>query len=140
MTNSLAALLDGAVTILALLFFFWTGTRVGAMRGKHAIKAPATSGHPEFDRAYRVQMNTLEQLVVFLPLLWLAAAYFRSLPYLVGALGLVWIVGRIVYAQAYMEDPAKREMGFAITILSTAGLLILAVIGMVQAFMALGAA
>jgi uncharacterized MAPEG superfamily protein len=140
MINSLATLLTAIVTVLAVLLFFWTGFRVGGMRGKHAIQAPATTGHPEFDRAYRVQMNTLEQLVIFLPLLWIANAYFHMLsPLLVGALGLVWIVGRIVYAFAYMADPAKRGMGFTIAILATAGLLILSIVGIVQAWMAISA-
>jgi uncharacterized MAPEG superfamily protein len=140
MINSLATLLTAIVTVLAVLLFFWTGFRVGGMRGKHAIQAPATTGHPEFDRAYRVQMNTLEQLVIFLPLLWIANAYFHMLsPFLVGALGLVWIVGRIVYAFAYMADPAKRGMGFTISILATAGLLILSIVGIVQAWMAISA-
>ena len=140
MIDSLATLLTAIVTVLAVLLFFWTGYQVAGMRGKHAIQAPATTGHPEFDRAYRVQMNTLEQLVIFLPLLWIANAYFHMLsPFLVGALGLVWIVGRIIYAFAYMTDPAKRGMGFTISILATAGLLILSIVGIVQAWMAISA-
>lgn len=139
MLASLATLLTAVVTVLSVLVVFWTGFRVGGMRSKHQIQAPATTGHPEFDRAYRVQMNTLEQFVVFLPLLWLANAYFHMLPILVGALGLVWIVGRVVYALAYMADPSKRGMGFGISILATAGLLILSIIGIVQAWMAISA-
>ena len=137
---TLATLFTAVVSILAILVVFWTGLRVGGMRGKHNIQAPATTGHPEFDRAYRVQMNTMEQFVLFLPLLWLANAFFHALPLLTGAIGLVWIVGRVVYAQAYMADPAKRSLGFTISILATAGLLILAIIGIVQTWMALNAA
>ena len=137
---TLATLFTAVVTILAVLVLFWTMLRVGGMRSKHNIQAPATTGHPEFDRAYRVQMNTLEQFVIFLPLLWVADAYFHVLPYLVGALGLVWIVGRVVYALAYMADPSKRGMGFTISILATAGLLILSLIGIVQAYTAISAA
>jgi glutathione S-transferase len=136
---TIAMLFTAIVTILAILVVFWTGLRVGGMRGKHNIQAPATTGHPEFDRAYRVQMNTMEQFVLFLPLLWLANAFFHMLPLLVGALGLVWIVGRIIYAQAYMADPSSRSLGFTISIVATAGLLILAVIGIVQSCMALSA-
>jgi uncharacterized membrane protein YecN with MAPEG domain len=139
MTASLATLFTSVVTVIALLVFFWTGWRVGAMRGKHEIKAPATTGHPEFERAFRVQMNTLEQIVLFLPLLWLANAYFQMMPLLVGALGLIWIVGRIVYAQAYMADPSSRSMGFIISAFANLGLLILSAIGIVQAWMALNA-
>jgi glutathione S-transferase len=137
---TIATLFTAAVTILAILVVFWTGLRVAGMRGKHNIQAPATTGHPEFDRAYRVQMNTMEQFVIFLPLLWLADAFFHMLPLLTGALGLVWIVGRIVYAQAYMADPSKRSLGFTISILATAGLLILSIVGIVQTWMALSAA
>jgi uncharacterized MAPEG superfamily protein len=139
MTVTLATLFTAVVSILAILVVFWTGLRVGGMRTKHGIQAPAVSGHPEFERAYRVQMNTMEQFVIFLPLLWLANTYFHMLPLLTGALGLVWVVGRIVYAQAYMADPSKRGLGFAVSGVATLGLLILAVIGLVQSWMALSA-
>jgi len=137
---TLATLFTAIVSILAILVVFWTGLRVAGMRGKHNIQAPATAGHPEFDRAYRVQMNTMEQFVLFLPLLWLANAFFHMLPLLTGAVGLVWIVGRIIYALAYMADPSKRSLGFTISIVATAVLLVLSVIGIVQTWMALSAA
>jgi glutathione S-transferase len=139
LTASLATWLTAVVTVLALLMYLWTGLRVGGMRGKHDIKAPAVTGHPEFDRAYRVQINTLEYIVIFLPLLWLSNAYFQIYPYLTGALGLVWIVGRIIYAIAYLADPAKRSLGFMISGIALIGLLITTVIGLVQAFLALNA-
>ncbi len=135
-----AALLSAAATILALLVYLMTFWRAGKMRGQHKILAPATSGHPEFDRAYRVQMNTIEQLVLFLPLLWLATLYFHTIAWLPAAFGLVWSIGRIVYMQAYMADPSKRSLGFGIGALATVGLLILAIIGIVQSWMALSAA
>ena len=140
MTVTLATLFTAVVSILAILVLFWTGFRVGGMRGKHNIQAPAVSGHPEFDRAYRVQMNTMEQFVIFLPLLWLASTFFQTLPLLAGAFGLVWIVGRVVYAQAYMADPAKRGLGFGISALANLGLLILALVGIVHDWMLLNAA
>ena len=140
MTVTLATLFTALVSILAILVVFWTGLRVGGMRTKHNVVAPAVSGHPEFERAYRVQMNTMEQFVIFLPLLWLAAIFFQMLPLLAGALGLVWIVGRIVYAQAYMADPSKRGLGFGISALATLGLLILALVGLVHDWMVLNAA
>ncbi len=139
MMASLASWLTAVVTVLAVLMYFWTGFRVGGMRGKHDIKAPATTGHPEFDRAYRVQMNTLEHIVMFLPLLWLSNAYFQMYPLITGALGLVWIVGRIIYAVAYMADPSKRGTGFLIAGIALLGLLITTIIGLVQAFLALNA-
>ncbi len=139
MTVSLASLLTAIVTILAIFVVLWTGFRVGGMRAKHNVVAPATTGHPEFDRAYRVQMNTVEQFIVFLPLLWLSNTYFHMFPYITGALGLVWIVGRIIYGIAYVADPSSRSLGFGVTILASLGLLITSLIGIVQAYMALNA-
>jgi uncharacterized MAPEG superfamily protein len=106
------------------------------MRGKHNIQAPATTGHPEFERAFRVHYNTLESLIVFLPLLWLATAYFRTVGWLPAALGLVYILARVAYMQVYMADPAKRGPAVAIGGLASLGLLILSIIGIVQAWMA----
>ncbi|MBV9991821.1 MAG: MAPEG family protein [Alphaproteobacteria bacterium] len=134
-----ASLLTAIVTVIALLMYFWTGFRVGGMRSKHGIKAPAVTGNFEFECAYRVQMNTLEQMVMFLPLLWLSNAYFMAWPYLTGALGLVWVVGRIVYAIGYMQDPSKREAGFIISALALLALLITTIWGIANAWIAVSA-
>ncbi len=140
MSASLATLLTAVVTVLAVLVFFWTGWRVGGARSKYNVKAPATTGSAEFECVYRVQMNTLEQIVIFLPLLWLANGYFRMMPYLVGALGLVWVVGRIMYATGYSaENPGGRSTGFLVAGVATLGLLIMTIIGLVQAYMAIAA-
>jgi glutathione S-transferase len=140
MIASLATLLTAVVTIIALLVYLWTGYRVGQQRGKHGIKAPAVTGPAEFECAYRVQVNTLEQIVVFLPLLWLSNAYFMMYPMLTGALGLVWIVGRIMYATGYSaENPGGRSTGFLISLIATLGLLITTIVGLVQAYMAISA-
>ncbi|MDQ6646566.1 MAG: MAPEG family protein, partial [Pseudomonadota bacterium] len=88
---------------------------------------------PAFDRAYRVQMNTLEQTVMFLPLLWLAANY--GFTGWAGIAGLVWLVGRLWYAVAYFRDPAKRGPGFGLSTLGSLALLIMAVIGLARAMM-----
>jgi glutathione S-transferase len=110
------------VTILALVEFIWLGMRVGAARGKYAVKAPATTGHDIFERHYRVQHNTLEQLVVFLPALWLFGTYVSGG---IGALiGVVFLVGRAMYAFAYVEDPAKRSTGFMLTLVPSVLLLL----------------
>ncbi len=127
-----AALLSAVVTIVALLVFFYMGIRVGSMRTKHKILAPATSGHPEFERAFRIHYNTLESLIVFLPLLWIATIYFRSIGWLPAAFGLLFVIGRIVYMQLYMADPAKRGPGTGIGAIATLGLLVLSIIGIVQ--------
>ena len=87
-----------------------------------------------------VTLNTAIEDPDRLPLLWLANTFFHMLPLLTGAVGLVWIVGRIIYALAYMADPSKRSLGFTISIIATAVLLILSVIGIVQTWMALSAA
>ena len=121
--------LPAFVTILAVLFTFLASARVGALRVKHKIEAPATVGHPEFERAIRVHMNTIESLVLFLPLLWLASLLYSSL--LAPALGGIWLIGRVIYMVGYMSEAAKRGPGAIITMLATAGLLILAVIGLV---------
>ena len=132
MSAMLPALLSAIVTILAVLFVFYTGVLVAGMRDKHGVHAPATAGHPEFERAYRVQMNTLEQFVIFLPLLWIATSYFGTVGWLAPALGLVWIIGRLIYMQGYMRAPESRGRGFGITVLASLGLLILSIIGIVQ--------
>jgi uncharacterized membrane protein YecN with MAPEG domain len=109
MTHALVSL----VTLISLLVLFWTGIRVSRARGTYGIKAPATTGHEEFERHFRVQMNTLEGIVLFLPSLWLFAL-FGNEPIAAG-LGVIWIIGRIIYAVTYVRDPAKRSAGFAIS-------------------------
>jgi glutathione S-transferase len=132
--HSLSFLLSAAVTIAAVMVYMASSLGVGRMRVKHSIKAPATSGHPEFDRAFRVQMNTLEQMAAFLPLLWLATLCFTPLPWAPGALGAVWIVGRILYWRGYMAAPEKRGLGFGIGALALVVLLVLAIVGIVVGF------
>jgi glutathione S-transferase len=134
-----ATLISAAVTILSVLFVFYTGMVVGQMRSKHKIDAPAVAGNPEFERAYRVQVNTLEQFVIFLPLLWLATTYFTTLPWLPAVMGLIWIVGRFMYMQGYIAEAGRRGTGFLVTILASAVLLILSIIGIVQTWMAVTA-
>ena len=115
------------VSLLALLQYLWFGLLVGRARGRYGIAAPAVSGHPIFERYYRVQMNTLELLVVFVPALWIAALYVRPLwPALLGAL---YLIGRELYARAYVKDPAKRELGYVLSYLPTVALLLIGLIG-----------
>lgn len=134
--NVPADILSALVTVIALVLFFYMGFRVGGMRGKHGIKAPAMTGHPEMERAVRVHMNTLEQLIVFLPLLWIATTYWHVIGWLPPIVGVLWIVGRIIYMNAYMADPDKRSAGFGITALSTLILLVLSLWGIIAAWMA----
>ena len=110
------------VTLLAIGLYFFTGLQVGKARQTFGIKAPAITGNPDFERVFRVQMNTLEWLPIFLPSLWLFAVYWNELA--AAALGLVWIVGRVLYALGYAVDPAKRSTGFLIQLLACAVLLL----------------
>ena len=101
------------VTAVALLQFFWFGWQVGVARAKYNIPAPAVSGNDMFERHFRVQMNTQEQLLVFLPALWIFASFIS--PLWAAVLGAVFIVGRAVYAMTYVRDPKSRSIGFALT-------------------------
>jgi glutathione S-transferase len=109
------------VTLVALLVYVWMAVRVTLARSKSGIQAPAMTGDPVLERHIRVQANTLEWLPLFLPSLWLFAIYWSDL--IATILGVVWIVGRIVYALGYVADPGKREAGFIIQALATAILL-----------------
>lgn len=104
--------LTALVTCLALLLYFVTGTQVARARASFGIKAPAISGHPDFERIFRVQMNTLEWLAIFLPSLWLFAIYISDA--IAAAIGLVWIAGRIAYLIGYSNAANKRRRGFRI--------------------------
>jgi len=121
------------VTVVALLQFFWFGWQVGVARGKYGIAAPATSGNEMFERVFRVHMNTLEQLVVFLPALWIFASFVSSL--WAAILGAIFIVGRAIYAVTYVKDPKKRSAGFALTALPELALLIGILVWAVMALM-----
>jgi len=110
------------VTALALIEYSVFGAQTGRARVKYGVEAPATTGNETFERHYRVQQNTVEQLVTFLPALWLFALYANA-P--IGAVvGLVFIVGRAVYAGAYLKDPSKRTVGFLMGFLANAVLLL----------------
>jgi uncharacterized membrane protein YecN with MAPEG domain len=115
------------VTALSLLVYLWTVIGVGAARRKSGIKAPTMTGDPLLERAVRVQANTLEWLPIFLPSLWLCHLFWQpqdQTGIIVAAIGVVWIVGRILYALGYVADPSKREIGFVIQFLATIVLLL----------------
>src|SRR5882757_2181085 len=102
--------LTALVTCLAIAFYFFTSFQVAKARAAFGIKVPAISGNPDFERVFRVQMNTLEWMPIFLPSLWLFAIYISD-P-LAAALGVVWIAGRVLYMIGYSEAAAKRSRGF----------------------------
>ena len=100
------------VTCLAILFYFFTSVQVARARVAFGVKAPAISGNADFERVFRVQMNTLEWMPIFLPSLWLFAIYVSDT--FAAVLGLIWIAGRILYLTGYSQAASKRGRGFAI--------------------------
>ena len=112
--------LTSLVTLLILALMAATGINVGRARGLYGVKAPAVTGHEMFERAYRVQMNTLENAALLLPALWLYAGFIGDRG--AAVMGAAWLVARIWYALAYQKDPAKRGPGFGIAYFAFAGL------------------
>lgn len=122
------------VTAVALLEYVWFSIQVGRARGRTGVHAPATTGSPEFERYFRVQANTLEQLILFLPGIWMFAHYV-SAPVAAG-LGVVYVVGRWLYYTTYTVDPAKRSAGFGLSMLPNLALVIGGLIGALCAALA----
>jgi glutathione S-transferase len=118
------------VALTALLEYLVFSTLVGRARGRYGVQAPAVTGHLVFERFYRVQMNTLELLVVFLPVLWLAGTYW-SAPWS-AALGGVYLIGRALYAAAYVRNPAARSAGFMLSMVPIGMLWVAAVVGLLR--------
>ncbi len=126
---TVAFLLTVLVSILALLVYVWTFVLAGRARDRFNVKAPSTEGPEEFRRAFRVQQNTVEQIVLFLPALWLTYGVFPAIwPAL---FGLLWPLGRALYTVSYTADPAKRGPGFLISVIASVGLLLAALVGAV---------
>ncbi len=119
------------ITALALLEFVWFGLLVGKARGKYGVAAPNTTGDEMFNRYYRVHMNTLEQLIVFLPSLWIFAKFVS--PIWATALGAVFVIGRAIYATAYIRDPKGRSLGFALSMLPSLAMVLGIVIWAIRA-------
>lgn len=119
------------VLVIAFAQYMVFGLRVAGMRGKHGIKAPAMTGHPEFERMNRVHQNTLEGLVVWAPLMLLAAQY-RD-PAQVAVIGALFPVGREIYRVSYVADPSKRTVGFALCAGSTIMLMVAVLVGVFRA-------
>ena len=118
------------VTVLALFQIMVFAILVGRARGTYGIKAPATTGNEQFERYYRVQMNTLELLVVLLPALWLAATYWS--PAIMAGIGAVYLVGRVLYFRGYIQQPTSRTLGFSLSFLPILALLIAALAGIIR--------
>ena len=118
------------VILLALIEFMVFGFLVGGARKRYAIPAPATHGHPDFERTFRVHYNTLEMLVVFIPSIWLFGLYLN--PRWGAILGVVFLVGRALYAAGYIRAAEKRELGSVLSFGAVAVLLLGAVFGVVR--------
>lgn len=114
--------------MLALMQYLFFVGLTGYMRGKHDIKAPATGGHPMYERAYRVQHNTLEELIVFIPAVFAYALYSNA--YLVMLPGSIFIISRFWYGAAYLKEPSRRGPAFGLTMLANVWLIVGALIGL----------
>jgi len=115
-------------TILAIFVTMLLGGRVGYLRGRHKVEAPATVGHPAFERGFRAHVNTVENLVLFIPLLWIATIFYGGiLPFWVG---LVWVLSRVIYAVGYAQTNTQmRGPGAGLGYLALLGLLVMSAIG-----------
>ncbi|MGB0135432.1 MAPEG family protein [Dokdonella sp.] len=124
------------LVLLAVIQFIYFGVRVGSARQKYGVSAPATTGHEIFERYYRVQMNTLELLIMLVPCVWIASAYWN--PMFVAAMIGIYLIGRMIYLSGYVADPKKRDKGFLISILPIFVLLVAGFAGAVMSFIKTG--
>jgi glutathione S-transferase len=118
------------ITLLTMVLLFAVSFQVGRARGIYKIPAPATTGNPDFERIFRVQMNTNESVLMFLPALWLFAIYTSAT--WAGVLGAIWLAGRIWYAIGYTSAANKRGGGFGVSAGVALILIIGAIIGVVM--------
>jgi len=119
--------LVAAIILLALIEYLVFGLLVGRARVRCNVAAPAITGHPVFERYFRVQQNTLEQLIVFVPSVWLFGVYVSTV--WAAGLGLVFIVGRAFYLNGYVADPGKRSAGFGLSFLPNVIMVVGALVG-----------
>ena len=118
------------VTMLVVLFYFFIATRVPLARRKYNVQLPAVTGHPDFERVFRVHQNTLEWMPIFLPSLWLCAIYLSDAG--AAVLGVLWIVGRYVYYVGYTREVQRRLPGFFIQSMACLLLIVGAIAGMIS--------
>jgi glutathione S-transferase len=124
-------LYTAAATLLALVLYLALTMNAGRARARYGVKAPAVTGNENFERAYRIQMNTVEQMVFLLPALWLCAVLLSDKG--AAMLGLIWVAGRVIYALAYTRDPQTRGPGILIAMLAQTALFLGAAIGLARA-------
>jgi len=117
------------VTLLLIMQYLYFMAMVGMARGSTGVQAPAMTGDPLFERSLRVQLNTLEQLMITLPAMWVCATYFSAT--FAGIMGLVFFIGRFVYRSAYLADPTTRGTGMMIGFSANLALLLTALWGVI---------
>jgi glutathione S-transferase len=118
------------VTLLVLIEYFFFALLVGRARQRYGIKAPAMTGNDIVERHLRVQQNTLELLIIYVPVLWMAARYWN--PVWMAAIGAVFLIGRYIYLRAYVRDPTTRTLGFALSFAPIVVLAVMVLIGIVR--------
>ena len=122
-----------AIVMLALIQYFYFSIEVGRARGRFGVAAPATTGNEEFERYFRVQQNTQEQLIMFIPAIY-ATAYYGN-PLYAAAAGVVFLVGRMLFFRSYVKDPATRTVGFLLSMLPSLGMVIASIVLSCMTFM-----
>lgn len=121
------------ITVSALILYFVVTINVGRARFKYKVSPPQMTGNPDFERVVRVQQNTLEQMILFLPSLWLFSQFVS--PLWAAGIGAVWIIGRILFAWGYYQAAEKRAAGFGISTLATLALLGGSLIGTIMSLL-----
>ena len=116
--------------LLALFQYLWFTVKVGISRDKHGVSAPATTGNEIWDRLFRIQQNTMEQLIIFIPCMIIFAMYVSSKWVLI--LGAVYLIGRQIYSMSYFKDPKTRTVGMTLTLLANALLMLGSLYGVVR--------
>lgn len=118
------------IVLLALLQYIWFTVRVGSKRGKYQVNAPACEGDETWERMFRVQQNTMEQLVIMIPAAYAFAYYTSGLWVLLP--GVAFIIGRFLFSAEYIKDPKTRVPGMSLTLAANAGLVIGALVGLLR--------
>ena len=121
------------VILMALAEYLLLGVLVARARGRYQVAAPAVTGHPEFERCFRVQQNTLEQLIVVIPAMWIFGLTLS--PLWSAILGLAFVLGRALYAYGYLRHPARRHHGFTLGFIATLALLAGGLLGTIKALL-----
>jgi glutathione S-transferase len=121
------------VTLLALIQLGVFGLLVGKARARYGVRAPATTGNEHFERYYRVQVNTIETLILFVPALWIAARYWS--PQWLAAIGAVYLFGRVLYWRGYVRDPKQRGLGYGLSALPVLVLIVAGLAGAIRALL-----